>query len=101
MIDTIEAITINYEEDGILIVKELEKEVISKKGAWVTMLFRYQDWNAKKEEYSADKYAIRRYQKRAGEYRAQAKFALTDTDQARELVAKLSTWLELADKGEE
>ncbi len=94
MIDTVEAISINYEEEGILIVKELEKEVISKKGAWVTVLFRYQDWNAKKEEYSEDKYAIRRYQKRAGEYKAQAKFSLTDKEQAKALVHTLNAWLE-------
>ncbi len=98
MIDTVEAISINYEEEGILIVKELEKEVLSKKGAWVTVLFRYQDWNAKKEEYSEDKYAIRRYQKRGGEYKTQAKFALTSKEQAKELVKTLQIWLEQADK---
>lgn len=93
MIDTIEAININFEEDGVLIVKELDKEVISKKGAWVTVLFRYQDWNEKNQAYSADKYSIRRYQKKAGEYRVQAKFALTDKEQAKQLVALLGEWL--------
>ncbi len=91
--DTIEAISINYEEDGILVVKEIEKEMISKKGSFVTMLFRYQDWQAKKEEYSADKFAIRRYQKRNGEYRVIAKFSLTDMDQAKELIQVLSKWV--------
>ncbi len=93
MMDTIEAISINYEEDGILIVKEIEKEVISKKGAFVTVLFRYQDWQAKKEEYSEDKFAIRRFQKRNGEYKAIAKFSLTDTAQAKELIETLSKWI--------
>ncbi len=91
--DTLEAITINYEEEGILIIKELEKEIISKKAAWVTALFRYQEWNAKKEEYSADKFAIYRYQMRGGEYRTQAKFKLTDIDQAKALVKILGNWL--------
>ncbi len=94
MIDTVEAITINYEDNGILVVKELEKVVLSKKAAWVTVLFRYQDWVEKNEEYSSEKYAIRRYQKRNGEYRVQAKFSLTSKEQAQELVTALSAWLE-------
>ena len=40
-------LTINYEEDGVLLVKELDKEVLSK-GAWTTILYRYQNWNKSK-----------------------------------------------------
>ncbi len=94
MIDTVEAITINYEDNGVLVIKEIDKEIISKKGSWVTALFRYQDWNEKKQEYSIDKYAIRRYQKKNGEYRCQAKFSLTDSEQAKQLVSTLGNWLE-------
>ena len=36
---TIEELTINYEEDGVQIVKETGKEVLSK-GAWTTILYR-------------------------------------------------------------
>ncbi len=94
MIDTVEAITINFEEEGVLLVKEIDKEILSKKGAWVTVLFRYQDWQPKTEDYSSDKFSIRRYQKRNGEYKTQAKFAITSIDQARELLKALSAWIE-------
>ena len=41
MAETIDEITINYEEDGVLIVKELDKKALSK-GAWTTIVFRFQ-----------------------------------------------------------
>jgi hypothetical protein len=40
-------ITIQYEEDGVVIVKEIDKEILSK-GAWATVLFRYQQWDMAK-----------------------------------------------------
>ena len=50
MSKTVEDISINYEEDGVVIVKETGKEVLSK-GAWTTILFRYQNWDKAKAEY--------------------------------------------------
>lgn len=86
-------LTISYNEGGVEIVKELDKQILTK-GAWTTILFRYQDWDARKETYSKDKYSIRRYQKRDGEYRQQSKFNISSPDQARQLVTALSAWLE-------
>ena len=40
---TVDEITINYSEDGTLLTKELDKEVLTK-GAWSTIVFRYQDY---------------------------------------------------------
>ena len=85
-------LTINYTEGGIDIVKELDKQVLSK-GAWTTILYRYQDWVPSKEEYSKDKYSIRRYQKRNGEYQQKSKFNISSPDQARQLVDALQAWL--------
>jgi len=85
-------LTISYSEGGVELVKELDKQILSK-GAWATVLFRYQDWDARKEAYSKDKYSIRRYQKRSGEYRQQSKFNISSPDQARQLVSALSQWL--------
>ncbi len=39
MASTPDELTINYSEGGIDVVKELDKEVLSK-GAWTTILFR-------------------------------------------------------------
>ncbi len=91
MSSDIEGLTVNYEEDGLLKVKELDKIVLTK-GAWSTIIFRFQDWDAKKEAYGADKYTIRRYQKRSGEYMMRSKFNISSRDQAQKIIDALSQW---------
>lgn len=88
-----EDLTVSYSEDGIELVKELDKAILSK-GAWTTILFRYQDWDRAKGAYSPDRYSIRRYQKRGGEYRQQSKFNISSPEQARAIITALSQWLE-------
>lgn len=92
MAETIDELTVEYTDEGILTTKELDKVVLSK-GAWSTILFRYQDWDRKKEEYGPEKYTIRRYQKRNGEYRQQSKFNISSKDQARQLIEALQKWV--------
>jgi len=91
MASTVDELTINYSEDGIDIVKELDKVVLSK-GAWSTVMYRYKEWNRSKEEYSPDKYSIRRYQKRNGEYQPKSKFNISSADQAKAIIAALEKW---------
>tara|TARA_B100000609_G_C17221597_1_gene440476 strand:- start:6763 stop:7047 length:285 start_codon:yes stop_codon:yes gene_type:complete len=89
---TIEELTVNYTEDDILVVKELDKRVLSK-GAWTTIIFRYQQWNKKKEEYGPDRYTIRRYRKMNDVYKQQGKFNISSADQARKIVDALNSWV--------
>ena len=91
MAETIDELTVEYTDEGIVTTKELDKVVLSK-GAWSTILFRYQDWDRKKEEYGPEKYTIRRYQKRNGEYRQQSKFNISSKDQAKQLIEALQNW---------
>jgi len=91
MAETIEDLTINYEEDGIVVVKELAKEVLSK-GAWTTILFRYQDYDKNTQEYSPDKFTIRRYQKRNGQYQTKSKFNISSIAQAQKIIEVLTRW---------
>ncbi len=93
MASNVDELTINYEEDDVLIVKELDKEVLTK-GAWATLIYRYQQWDRKKEEYGPDRYTIRRYQKRNGEYIPKSKFNISSRDQAEKIINALSKWLE-------
>ena len=92
MATTVDELTVTYEEDGIETVKELDKQVLTK-GAWSTIIFRYQDWNRQKEEYGPDKYTIRRYQKRNGEYQQKSKFNISRKDQAEKIIAALESWI--------
>lgn len=91
MAETVEELTIAYEEDGVETVKELDKKVLTK-GAWATLMYRYQEWNRTKEEYGPDKYTIRRYQKRNGEYQQKSKFNISSKDQALSIIAALQDW---------
>ncbi len=93
MSDTIDDISINYEEDGTPIVKELDKEILSR-GAWTTILFRYQELNRSTGEYGPDKFTIRRYQKRNGQYLPKSKFNISSAKQAAKIVETLQGWLE-------
>ena len=93
MPSTPEELTINYSEGGVDIVKELDKRILSK-GAWTTILYRYQEWNNSKQEYGKDKYSIRRYQKRSGEYQQKSKFNISSPDQAKQLIEALQGWVQ-------
>ncbi|NOR40198.1 MAG: hypothetical protein GQ537_03200 [Gammaproteobacteria bacterium] len=92
MTSTVEELTITYEEDGIETIKELDKQVLTK-GAWSTIIYRYQDWNRSKEEYGPDKFTIRRYQKRNGEYQQKSKFNISSKDQAEKIISALESWI--------
>ena len=92
MAETIEELTVTWTEDGIDTVKELDKIVLTK-GAWSTIIYRYQDYNRAKEEYGPDKYTIRRYQKRNGVYRQQSKFNISSKAQAEGIIEALQTWI--------
>ncbi|MBW2631659.1 MAG: hypothetical protein JRC90_07850 [Deltaproteobacteria bacterium] len=94
MASDVNEITIKYEEDGVIIVKELDKVILSK-GAWSTIIFRYQDWNRTKGEYGPERFTIRRYRKLNDEYRQQSKFNISSRDQALKIINALQKWIEV------
>ena len=89
---TVDELTISYSEGGIELVRELDKSILTK-GAWTTIIFRYQDWDRTKEAYSPDRFTIRRYQKRNEKYQPKAKFNISSADQARKIIAALEGWI--------
>ena len=92
MAETVDQLTINYEEDGLLLCKELDRYVLSK-GAWATVMYLHQDYNRKTEDYGPKKVAIRRYQKRDGAYLYRSKFNISSMDQAKKIVDALQNWI--------
>jgi len=89
---TADDLSIDFEEGGILTTKQTDKMILSK-GAWVTIMFRYQNWDAATKSYGEDKYTIRRYQKRNGEYTPRSKFNITNAKQAKLISDTLLDWL--------
>ena len=92
MASTVDEITIHYEEDNVVLVKELDKSILSK-GAWTTIVFRFQQWDAKNEKYGPDKYTIRRYRKINDQYMPQSKFNISSAEQAKKIIATLQGWI--------
>lgn len=86
-------LTVDFEEGGILTTKTVDKVILSK-GAWTTILFRYQNWDFKTEAYGEDKFTIRRYQKRDGDYVPRSKFNITNAKQAKMIVEALNGWID-------
>ncbi len=91
MAATVDELTIEYSEDDQLLVKELDKKVLTK-GAWATLMYRYQDWDAKNDDWGKEKFTIRRYQKRNGEYMQKSKFNISSIDQAKSIIDALQGW---------
>ncbi len=89
---SIDDITVSYTEEGVETVRELDKKVLTR-GAWTTIMFKYQDWNRAKEIYNPIKYTIRRYQKRNDSYWQKSKFNISSVDQAQQIIDALQEWL--------
>lgn len=98
MAETVDELSVNYEEGGQLLCKELDRYVLSK-GAWATVMFLYQDLNRRTEEYGPKKVTIRRFQKRDGSYMPRSKFNISSIDQAKKIVEALEGWIAQEEKG--
>ncbi len=96
MAATIDDLTIEYSDAGQITTKELDKVVLSR-GAWTTIMYKYQDLDRKKNEYGPVKFSIRRYQKRNDEYWQKSKFNISSADQAKKIIETLQNWI---DEGE-
>jgi hypothetical protein len=92
MSETIDDLTIAYSENGTETTKELGKHILSK-GAWTTIIFKYQDWENAKNDYGPVKFSIRRYQKRNNQYWQKSKFNISSVDQAQKIIDILQDWL--------
>ncbi len=92
MASTVDEITIEFIENGVTTVKQLGKVILTR-GAWTTIVFKYQDWDKRKEEYGPIKFSIRRYQKKNNEYRSKSKFNISNKEQAEKIIQVLSSWI--------
>lgn len=92
MAETVDELTVTYTEDGTETVKELDKKILTK-GAWATLMYKYQDLDRQKGEFGPVKFTIRRYQKRNGQYQQKSKFNISSVDQANKIIAALNEWI--------
>ncbi|MDP3561436.1 MAG: hypothetical protein Q8R83_04575 [Legionellaceae bacterium] len=92
MNETIDDLTIAFTEDNIEKTRELDKHVLTK-GAWTTIMYRYQDWDNAKQTFGPIKYSVRRYQKRNGQFWQKSKFNISNTEQAQKIIDVLTKWV--------
>jgi hypothetical protein len=91
MAETLEELTYNYEDEGVLVRKELDKQVLTK-GSWATIMFLYQELDKATGNYRAPKMAIVRFKKWKGQYRKQSSFNVSSEKQARQIVEVFESW---------
>lgn len=91
MAETLDELTYDYEEDGTLVRKELDRVVLTK-GGWATMMFLFQELDRKSGKFRAPKMAIVRFKKSKGSYRKQSSFNISSEKQARQIAAVFEQW---------
>jgi hypothetical protein len=91
MAETIEELTYDYEDEGVLVRKQLDKVVLTK-GAWSTVMFLYQELDKTANTFRAPKIAIVRFKKFKGSYRKQSSFNVSNEKQARQITAIFEGW---------
>lgn len=88
---SVDDLTVEWEEEGELVVEQLEKHILTK-GAWATLMFMYRERNKRDGSWSAPKARIQRYRKQNGKYSPQSKFNISSGKQARAMVKTLQEW---------
>src|SRR5262252_5307187 len=83
---------IDFEEDGRLVKRGVKKELLSK-GAWVTVMYLFQDLNRKSGEFGPPKISIARYKKSNKIYQFQKEFTLSSAAQVKQVVEVLQKWI--------
>jgi hypothetical protein len=91
MAETLEELTYNYEDEGVLVRKELEKVVLTK-GSWATIMFLYQELDKAAGTFRPPKIAIVRFKKWKGSYRKQSSFNVSSEKQARQITDVFEKW---------
>ena len=91
MAETLEELTYDYEDEGVLVRKQLDKIVLTK-GSWATLMFLYQELDKAAGTFRAPKIAIVRFKKFKGAYRKQSSFNVSSEKQARQITEVFEQW---------
>ena len=92
MDSNLDDLTIAYEEDGKVRVRELDRRVLQDGRGWATMAFLSQEWENATEQYAPPRVHLRRYRKRGGRYQLHSKFNLPAQSQITALKDALVDW---------
>ena len=91
MAETLEELTYDYEDEGTLVRKQIDKVVLTK-GSWATVMFLFQELDRAKGKFRPPKMAIVRFKKSKGSYRKQSSFNNSNEKQARQIAEVFEQW---------
>jgi hypothetical protein len=91
MAETLDELTYDYEDEGVLVRKQIDKVVLTK-GSWATLMFLYQELDRASGAFRAPKIAIVRFKKFKGAYRKQSSFNVSSEKQARQITGVFESW---------
>ena len=90
-VEDIDEISVEYEEDGVLLVKQEAKVVIAR-GAWPVIAFLFRERDAATGAYGPPKVTLRKFRKQQGTYRLESKFNIGNLVQAAAIAETLAGW---------
>jgi hypothetical protein len=96
MASRVDELTVNHEENGLLVVKELSRLVLSS-GKMVTIIFNYQLWESTLGDYGPVQVSINRYRKIKGEYQKHSQMHLLNRLQVQKMLELLQDWLQISE----
>jgi len=91
MAETLDELTYDYEDEGVLVRKEIDRVVLTK-GGWATIMFLFQELDRQSGKFRAPKMAIVRFKKSKGVYRKQSSFNISSEKQARQIAEVFEQW---------
>jgi hypothetical protein len=91
MIDSLDELTYDYEDEGVLVRKQIDRVVLAD-GSWATLMFLYQELDRASGTFRAPKMAVVRFRKSRGSYRKQSSFTISNENQARQMAEVLGRW---------
>jgi len=91
MAETLEDLTYDYEDEGVLVRKQIDRAILTK-GGWATVMFLFQELDRATGKFRAPKMAIVRFKKSKGSYRKQSSFNISNEKQARQITEVFEGW---------
>lgn len=91
MAEDLDELSYDFEDEGRLVRKEIDRAVLTK-GSWATIMFLFQELDRKTEAWRAPKVAIVRFKKSRGAWRKQSSFNISSERQARQIVEVIERW---------
>ena len=89
--EDIEDVSIEYEEGGVVRVKQVGKVVIAR-GPWPVIAFLYREQDPDAGHYGNLKVSLMKFRKEHGAYRLESRFNITSLDQAAKIASVLQGW---------